>query len=483
MTPVRLAVLLAAALAVVRSAIFTFQPLSHFDSDHAIFGLMAKHLVEGRAFPLFMYGQTYLLAVESWLAAPLFAVFGPSPLLLKLPLLALNAFAAALLVHRFILEVKLPPASAFVAAVPFLLPSVAVAAEFVGPNGGNLEPTVYILLLWITRARPVWGGLILGIGFLHREFTIYGLVALLIVEAAGRTLFTRAGIRRRGLMIGSAAAVWVAVQILRPLSSGAGPGAPVDRLASNNVLELLARTCVSPSTAFAGVERLFTIHWPELLGTAPYALADFGIESVVWQGWSGSSWLPAAAVALAIAGIASQFLRTRLAPSFAVFLVLVGIFSAAGYALGRCGAVSFHGMRYELLSPLGLAGFFAWFLAGQPPRALALAWRAALAGWLIVVALPHARLATEYATAAPVPAKWQLAQVLESRDVRYGTADYWIAYYVTFVTDERVVLASSDVERISVYRLVAERRADAVRLSRQPCEAGIVLIPGVYQCP
>ena len=33
---------------------------SFFDSDQAIVGLMAKHLSELRAFPVFFYGQTYM---------------------------------------------------------------------------------------------------------------------------------------------------------------------------------------------------------------------------------------------------------------------------------------------------------------------------------------------------------------------------------------------------------------------------------------
>ena len=39
-----------------------------FDSDQAVYGLMAKHLSEFRTFPLFFYGQNYMLGVQSWLA-------------------------------------------------------------------------------------------------------------------------------------------------------------------------------------------------------------------------------------------------------------------------------------------------------------------------------------------------------------------------------------------------------------------------------
>jgi hypothetical protein len=68
------ALVVAALLVLFRS--LPFEQIQ-FDSDQAIFGLMAKHVSEGRALPLFMYGQPYLLAVDSWLAAPWFIVAPP----------------------------------------------------------------------------------------------------------------------------------------------------------------------------------------------------------------------------------------------------------------------------------------------------------------------------------------------------------------------------------------------------------------------
>jgi hypothetical protein len=65
-------------IVLARSAVFLISPESYFDSDQAIVGLMAKHLSELRAFPVFLYGQTYMLGVEAWLAAPLFLIFGAS---------------------------------------------------------------------------------------------------------------------------------------------------------------------------------------------------------------------------------------------------------------------------------------------------------------------------------------------------------------------------------------------------------------------
>src|SRR5438128_9531700 len=87
------------ALVVARSAVFVFWSGSHFDSDQAVTGLMAKHLSELRAFPVFWYGQTYMLGVEAWLAAPVMLLAGASVTALKLPLLAINV-AIALLLFR-----------------------------------------------------------------------------------------------------------------------------------------------------------------------------------------------------------------------------------------------------------------------------------------------------------------------------------------------------------------------------------------------
>ena len=70
---------------------------------------MAKHLIEGRAFPLFYYGQHYMLGVEAYLAAPVFLVAGISVATLKFPLLVLNVAAALLLLRILQRDVGLRP--------------------------------------------------------------------------------------------------------------------------------------------------------------------------------------------------------------------------------------------------------------------------------------------------------------------------------------------------------------------------------------
>ena len=154
------------------SAVLVLWNESYFDSNQGVIGLMAKHLSEGRAFPLFMYGQTYMLAVEAWLAAPIFLIAGPSVAGLKLPLLAINLAIALLLVRVFERDVGLGPPAAALATVFVLVPSPGTTAQLLEASGGIFEPALYVILMWITRTRPVWCGLILGLGFIHRPFTV-----------------------------------------------------------------------------------------------------------------------------------------------------------------------------------------------------------------------------------------------------------------------------------------------------------------------
>jgi hypothetical protein len=480
---------IAAAVVLLRSVVFVFWSESYFDSDQAVMGLMAKHLSEGRAFPVFIYGQNYMLAVEAWLAAPLFLMFGASVTALKLPLLALNLTVALLLVRVLEREVGLRPWLAAAPAVFFVLPPPGTAAHLLEAGGGNLEPFVYILLLWMARHRAALCGLVFGVGFVNREFTLYGLIALLAIEAADGTLFTREGIRRRLAMFRVAAEVWLVVQWLRLYSSAAGPGTTPANIVSttNNLVELTHRICLDVHTLGAGVVRLFTIHFPELFGTAVYPLGAFAIQSSISQGMPGSSWLLALAMLLAIVRIVMRLAAERRVPppcEFCVYLTLVGALAVAGYVAGRCGQVDFITMRYELLGVFGAVGLGAWYLHAERSRVLTAVWIVLIAGWTIVSAAPHARLLAEYVRHPPVGAKRLIIRSLEAEQIRYATADYWKAYYITFLTNERIIVDSSDFNRIVLYhRLLEQHRSESVRISRTPCDGGRRMMVDVYFCP
>jgi hypothetical protein len=495
LTRPRLAILALAGLVVLRSAVFVFWPQSHFDSDQAITGLMAKHLSEFRAFPVFWYGQTYMLGVESWLAAPLFWILGATVTALKLPLLAMNVAIALLLFRGFLCDTGLDHVRAAFATLFFVLAAPITAAHFLTANGGNVEPALYVLLLWMFRRRPIWMGAVLGVGFLNREFTIYGAIALVALEALHRTLFTRDAVRRYAIAFATAAAVWMVFLALRQYSSAAGPGTSVadlsTNLAGNNLLEVARRLCVDPRAMVMGAGRLFSVHWPELFGLERQPLTDFGIESALWQGLRGSVWLllPAFGIPVARLGTAA-FARgaSPVAPrapdlDFCGYLVLVAVLSAIGYLAGRCGEIDFYTMRYELLSVLGAAGLAAWYLRVERSRAVLGVWSCCCAAIFIISLSAHARLLAQYTTHAPVAPKQELIRALDARGIRYGYADFWVAYYVTFMSKERIIVASEDLVKVRTHnRLVDAHRDEAVRISRRPCQDGQQLTAAFWAC-
>lgn len=484
----RLTLLAVFLIVLFRSAVFVFWERAHFDADQAITGLMAKHLAEGRAFPVFWYGQSYMLAVESWLAAPLFALAGASVTALKLPLLAINLAIAWLLLRGFVREVGLRPAVAAVPALFFALPAAGTSARLVEANGGNVEPFLYVLLIWALRHRPNWCGFVLGLGFLHREFTLYGFAALLLVEALGGTLFTREGIAKRLKTLRTAAEVWLVVQWAKQFSSGAGPGTDLGHVykAHDNVTELLNRICFDAGSIAGGFWKLATQHWPILFGIQPRPVADFGVQTSVTQ---GSAWMGAllvALVAIALGGILRHALRNRTpanGTAFCWFLVATAAFSIAGYVVGRCGAINFFYTRYELLSILGLAGIAAWFLREENLPSLRRAWLALALVWFAATAVPHARMVYEYVAHPPRDIRGLLIANLEARHARFAVSDYWIAYPITFLTDEKIIVSSFDFVRIQEYeRLVAAQSGGVVRISREACEGGQQIVPRLYLC-
>ncbi len=494
-------------LIVVRSAVFVFWPASHFDSDQAVTGLMAKHLAELRAFPVFWYGQTYMLGVEAWLAAPLMAAAGATVTALKLPLLAMNVAIAWLLFRGLTRDMGLDELRAAFATLFFVLAAPITSAHFLTANGGNVEPCLYVLLLWTLRRRPVWMGIVLGIGFLNREFTIYGAAGLLAIDAMARRLFTRESAGRYAVAFGTAAGVWLTFLMLRHFSSAAGPGTtPSDlhsRLAGNNLLQVAERLCFDLAAMASGAGRILTMHWPELFGLEQQPLTDFGIESGVRQGLTGSAWLLVPAIGIPLVRLVTRSAKRESRGSrvegretrsedqgreeptneFAVYLIVVAAVSLAGYVVGRCGVVDFYTMRYELLSVLGAVGLAGWYLRVERSRPMAALWAACSAAIFAISIAAHARLISEYATHAPIAMKQDLIRALDARGIRYAHADYWTSYYVSFMTRERIIVASDEIPRIREYQdIVGSHGSEAIRISRRPCEGGEQLTVAFWGC-
>src|SRR5262245_17158176 len=78
-----LVVLLCVALLLLGSVLLTSQ--RYEDGDEGVVGIMARHVLTKGEHPLFFYGQLYGGggAIEAYLAAPVLAAFGSSPVALK----------------------------------------------------------------------------------------------------------------------------------------------------------------------------------------------------------------------------------------------------------------------------------------------------------------------------------------------------------------------------------------------------------------
>ena len=481
-----LVALFVVAIVLFRSAVFVLWEEAQFDSDQAVMGLMAKHISEGRAFPVFFYGSNHILAVQAWLAAPVFLLAGVSVTTLKLPILAMNVVIAVLLLRGLEKYSGLRPALASVPVMFFALPAPVTSARLLEASGGNVEPLLYALLMWMTRHRPAWCGLIFGIGFLQREFTLYALVALLAIDAVQGTLFTWEGVKARLATLRVSAEVWIVAQLLRYSSAAAGPGTSIADLyrPHSNVAELAERVCLDPQMIPLGFWRILTTHWPLLFGTRPQPLLDQAIATDLSQGIPWVWIFPAAALIIAVGGIGHRLLadrQWRREYDFCAYLTLLGGLSIVGYVIGRCGAVDL--LRYELLSLAGAVGLGGWFLISVQSAALRRLWLALACACALVTAVPGARLLYDYSVHPRVGAKRLIARHLEARGIKYATSDYWLAYSLTFLTNERVIVASDDLVRIATYqRIVEEHQDEAARVLRKPC-AGGTPIGGVYLCP
>jgi hypothetical protein len=315
------------------------------------------------------------------------------------------------------------------------------------------------------------------------------MLALLGVELISGPLRTREGIRRRLTTFRAAIEVWLVVHILKSYSSAAGPGTHTDALmqSGESALQFARRFCTDPAMIPRGLTNLFFEHFPVLFGTRPMALNELAIESASRQGFSGSWIILALTAAIAIAAVVRHLFREpqwRPAYTFCAYLVVTALLSQAGYIIGRCGGLHHFTLRYELLSVIGFTGLGGWFLAITPPGRLRTIWMALAAGVVLIAAIPSGRLLVEYVRHEPENPKRLIVKHLDAQGIRYAFGDYWRAYLITFMTNERIIVAADDFQRIREYSdIVKAHKDEAVRIAREFCPGGRPAMQGLWICP
>ena len=358
---------LAVLLVLVRSAVFIVQGYVDFDSDQAIVGLMAKHLSEFRTFPLFFYGQNYMLGVQSWIIAPFFWVARPSIAVMKTPLVLLNILAAVLLMRGISRQLGSAAGHRICCGAPVHRADAGRRRELPADAwhaAGSSRCCTY-LSSGCCAAAPFAFGALLAFGFLHREFTMYALPALALVELADRSSWTANTLKRVALGAGGFALVWLILDDAKMHLNGNSLLLQAQQLGKFTCfggLTFFDRVALRVHGHLAGADR-----WHRD-AARPLRDAQFSGRRFRHRRMDdGRCHAPHAGQAR-LAGMGVETGPNESSIAFAVYLALVGCCALAAYSM-TC-SYAYPVVRYFNLALLLPIGCFAAFMAREPSARL-----------------------------------------------------------------------------------------------------------------
>jgi 4-amino-4-deoxy-L-arabinose transferase-like glycosyltransferase len=417
--------------------------LGTLDADEAVWGLMARHVLDGEL-STFYWGQPYGGTLEVFLTAPVFAVFGSSALALKLVPTALFA-VAALLVWRVGRRTVGEPAARVAAALFWVWPSYAVwkSMRAHGFYGSALVLSLLALLLVLRlRDHPSrWDaaalGLVLGLGWWQTpQFALVAAPAVLWLLVVRRHSLVGFWPALPATVLG--ALPWLVANVRHDwYSFDYAPGG---------------------GTYLSRFRGFFTATLPMALDLrVPFAL-DWALGAVV----SGLLLV----VALGWVAFLVLRRRERLGPLVVVVLAFPFLYAASSFTW------LVEEPRYLVLLTPVLALLAAEALRRPPVAAVGLAAAVALS----LTGLVRMEDAPRYQTrTGHVDVPDDLAPLLDALDARGDRtvrADYWVAERITFESGERIVAnshrfppftarveASPDPPQVFVAGTPAERRA------------------------
>jgi hypothetical protein len=216
---------------------------------------------------------------------------------------------------------------------------------------------------------------------------------------------------------------------------------------------------------------------PRLLG------ASIVEETVARQGRDWMFWL--LVVGLSAAALrTSVLIRGARGPvqryAFGWYVFGLGVTSALGYVATR--PVSAVIDRYFLLGVFIPVGVVAMFLAYEPDRWPRRAMLSVVLIWTLASGFDHLRLLQRVRGTSAPDASRALADALVARGIHSAEAGYWRAYKLTFLSGERLKVASNDFVRIDEYQNLAAAQGDRlIGIREEPCPGG-ERVAGWYLC-
>lgn len=425
------------------------------NSDAAVVGLQAMHILRGE-FAAFLWGSGYQTSVDSFVCAAWFYVFGSSPLALMLSSLSLHVLATWLVFAT--LRRHFSPWIALLLTMPLIVsPSSVHSYALYPPRQASL--TLALAAFWaidaafavressdappVERRRRRWlfgGGLLATLAVAADPYPLIllppiGLFALLTAwfsEPNGTRRFVRRARSFGSFGIGALVGVLPFLLIHRLAGAKSGPlGLSLGTIAHN--FRLLREECL------------------------PWALsykAYFPRHAMDYRPWE-------APLAFRVVGVIGALLVAGL-----VLVGLVGPFAPLSKRLprgvtnlGASGALAFpvtivgfllsvmvmdhFSMRYlaalTLMMPFAVAPAAKLlggrrFTAAFAPHLVA----SAIAGWVSFGPLVEGPLPV--AETSESRDDFALFDLLHQKRVVYAEADYWTAYRLTFLFDERIVV-------------------------------------------
>ncbi|MFI6256851.1 hypothetical protein ACIBCL_12095 [Micromonospora zamorensis] len=441
---------------VVYRLVLTLFTVPVSNSDEATFGLAALHIGQGRERPVFLYGQHYMGMLESYLAAPLLAVAGPSWPVLRLPMLALYALFLYL-IHRLTRRLCTPWFATFVVGL-LALGGERVVRDQITVVGGRPEvkPAVLLMLLitvglaadTVRRRRLAVAvfGLLVGLAAWSDWLILpyLAVAGLALVWAVRRELLGWSGLL---LVVG--AVVGVAPMILDNLRAGPGE----DSLSVFREVSTKAGPVPPWSDRIRG----------GLLEGVPLAHGLCPVGGCGrWQQWFGVLYpvllvVGAVLAVLAYRRAAAAPRGERVGPVVQLALVAGAALTLLSYVRSPLAATSpLDNARYlsvlqlslpAVLWPLWVAAVACWRgtvgALGRLTGALSTAVLAALTATTVVITVLFAATDTGASRTEERGAR-ELAAALRADGPHEVYGDYWTCNRLIFNTDETVVCGVLD---------------------------------------
>jgi hypothetical protein len=474
------------------------------DGDEALLGIQAEHIMQGQR-PIYFYGIPYFGSFEAYVAACLFALFGPSVAVLRLEttifglvLVCLTWWLADLLAtaahlpgyarRLFILS------AALVASLPPLYDGIIELRT----GGGWIESFVLMMLLLICVLRLTtrwqegastreqawrWAGIGFVVGF---AMWIYPLVTVSILASTLWILLDRSlaawhlahasvavplaiwrAFRRLWLvsvavptcllgflpgLIWGAANQWANLAYIFAL----GGGWNMQRLRTIKAVAILYRSCVAPRVIGGATPMespfLLAIHSPLLLFGLGCILASLALmlASLIWQ----RSWLACGRRLVALPllfGASSAVLYCTSSASSAI--LLNGCQNDFG---GRYASPLVMALPFFLATVFTLAAML-WYGRGQQARAVeqtAGNWSdprllvpcvvlcAYLGGQAVTYGLTNPDEAFQSAYCTIAPANYApILAYMEREHIQFAWATNLLANPISFETNNRIIMA------------------------------------------